>query len=245
MLTAFLALALATPIGGDACGGAVYWSSCHATTDGEKVDVTGESTQPSSSSSGDGLSPSPSASPKPDDIDCVTDLCRGGYAVESLPDVSASDLVSFVPQRPTTAGEPAGFGVRGMPTNVFAAASTHVLSGPLLGYDVRVRFTPVSYRFDYGDGTVRVSATGGSSWASLGLAQFSATPTTHAYTRAGTRHVSVSVVYDAHVDFGNGAWRPVSGTVTSAASSYDIRVVEVRTALVARTCDEAPRGPGC
>jgi hypothetical protein len=56
--------------------------------------------------------------------------------------------------------------------------------------------------------------------------------------------VSVTVEYAASVDFGTG-WRPVPGVVRAEAGGYGVRVVEVRTALVDRTCAEDPTGPGC
>ena len=49
--------------------------------------------------------------------------------------------------------------------------------------------------------------------------------------------------YAASVDFGSGIWRPVAGYVTATTGGYDVRVVEVRTALVDQTCLENPRGP--
>lgn len=56
--------------------------------------------------------------------------------------------------------------------------------------------------------------------------------------------MSVTVQYAAAVDFGTG-WRPVPGYVSATTSGYDVRVVEVKTALVDRTCLENPTGPGC
>ncbi len=56
--------------------------------------------------------------------------------------------------------------------------------------------------------------------------------------------MSATVEYAASVDFGGG-WRPVAGVVRAASAGYGVRVVEVRTALVDRTCLENPRGPGC
>jgi hypothetical protein len=53
------------------------------------------------------------------------------------------------------------------------------------------------------------------------------------------------VQYAASVDFGTGSWRPVAGLVSATAGGYDVRVVEVRTALVDKTCAENPAGPGC
>lgn len=231
------------------------WTTCHASTNGSQVDVGAETRAPggsknaqdggdarrpaagSSGSSGAGTGTAPPG--------CATELCRPGYTVAMLPDVTAADLASFVPAAPTVTGEPAGLGVVGMPTNLVAAASTHTQAGALLGYEVTVRFRPAAFRFEHGDGTGRSAPTGGAPWQRLGVPEFSPTATSHVYAEAGRYRVSARAIYEASVDFGNGAWRPVTGSVASAAAGYDVRVVEVQTALVARTCLENPYGPGC
>ncbi|MDT0184161.1 hypothetical protein Q9S36_28605 [Microbacterium sp. ARD31] len=162
-----------------------------------------------------------------------------------IPDVTVDDLASFRPDRPTLSGEPAGFGVVGMPTNLVATASEQVLTGTLLDWDVTVRFTPAGYVFDHGDGTSARHGTGGSTWAASGAAQFTPTETSHVYRARGTYDVGVTVQYAAAVDFGDGRWRDVPGFVTATTGGYGVRVVEVRTALVDETCAEDPGGPGC
>lgn len=235
------------------CGGSTYWTHCDVSTDGSQVDVGAGTTTPGGSGSshgsgkqgggtkGGGTSTPP---PAPEEV-CETSLCRPLYSVITLPEVTAEDLRSFIPAVPTVTGEPLGLGVVGMPTNLVAGASVQLQSGPLLGYDVTVRFTPTSYRFDHGDGTSRTAVSGGATWARLGVPDYTATPTSHVYGVAGSYRAGVRVVYSAAVDFGTGSWRPVTGSVTSAASFYDVRVVEVRTGLVQRTCAEQPLGPGC
>ncbi len=171
--------------------------------------------------------------------------CRPLYEVGTLPDVTIEDLASFRPAEPSLTGEPAGFGIVGMPTNLVATASTQDIAGTLFDWDVTVRFTPAWYLFDHGDGTSARTPTGGATWESLGVAQFTPTPTTHVYRDRGEFTVGVEVQYTAAVDFGSGAWRVVPGYVTAPGGSYDLRVVDVRTALVDRTCVEDPAGPGC
>ena len=230
----------------------VWGSACaSATTDGTQVDVGANVRSPGTpGDSGGGRGSAPGApgsggGQAPAAPPCVSALCRPGYSVIGLPDVTAADLASFVPAAPTLTGEPLGLGVAGMPTNLVAAASTQLQSGPLLGYDVTVRFRPVAYRFDHGDGSGASHRVGGATWASLGLPDYTATATSHTYAAPGIYRVTAAVVYEAHVDFGSGAWRPVEGSVTSSATGYDVRVVEVRSALVARTCLEDPAGPAC
>jgi hypothetical protein len=131
-----------------------------------------------------------------------------------------------------------------MPANLVAAASVQTISGTLLDWDVRVRFTPVAFEFDHGDGTTAVHSTGGATWERLGQAQLTPTATSHVYRDRGTFTVNVTVRYAAAVDFGTG-WRPVPGHVTATSGGYVVRVLEARTALVDRTCAEDPDGPGC
>ena len=131
-----------------------------------------------------------------------------------------------------------------MPANIVAAASEQQIVGTILGWDVTVRFVPAAFIFEYGDGTTVRTASGGASWEQLGQAQFTPTPTSHAYSARGTYPVSVTVQYAPSVNFGR-VWRPVPGFVSATAGGYEVRVVEVRTALVDRTCAEDPSGPGC
>ena len=170
--------------------------------------------------------------------------CGINYTVVMIPDVTLADLASFVPARPSLTGEPAGVGVVGMPTNLVASASAQQIPGKIFDYDVVVRFTPAGFRFDHGDGTSATSASGGASWTALGQAEFTPTSTSHVYTARGTYSVGVTVLYAAAVNFGGG-WRPVAGYVEATTAGYGVRVVEVRTALVDKTCIENPSGPGC
>ncbi|MFE5410268.1 hypothetical protein [Microbacterium sp. NPDC056569] len=193
----------------------------------------------------DSRNPAAPDSTAPADPDDCGDLGRCGYSIGGPPDLTLADLASFRPVQPTLGGEPRGFGVVGMPTNLLATASEQLIPGTVLGWDLTVRFMPVAFVFDNGDGTTTRAATGGASWASLGQGQFTPTATSHTYRERGTYDVSLTVEYAASVNFGSGIWRPVPGVVRAEASGYGVRVVEVRTALVERTCAEDPTGPGC
>lgn len=252
------ALALALTLGASAavaaeCDAGGWAGNCDVNNSGTQVDVSGSLHGPGGGggSRGDGRNdhgdaPRAEAPARPgEENDCETIGRCGGYSVVTFPDVTLADLASFRPAEPTLTGEPSGFGVVGMPANVVAEASEQRIPGTVLGWDVTVRFTPRAFVFDYGDGSRSRSSTGGATWASLGQPQFTPTSTSHVYRSRGTYPVSVTVEYAASVDFGNGAWRTVPGVVTATASDYEVRVVEVRTALVERTCAEDPSGPGC
>lgn len=228
-----------------------------AQAQGDRVIVSG-STTASGADSGQAVAPGSGGTHDPQlwtrpDPGRVCDSGSGSCLAPELPaepvdpgfpEVTLADLVSFRPATPTLGGEPAGFGVVGMPANFVAGASEQQLAGVLLGYPVTVRFTPTAYVFSYGDGSTLRAASGGTSWEASGVAQFTSTSTSHVYAQRGTYATGVTIEYAAAVDFGTG-WRPVDGVVTARSADYPVQVVEVRTALVDRTCIENPRGPGC
>lgn len=237
----------AVPSTGDStCQGSSTWTYCDVSNSGSQVDVGASISDPATPVGDSGSSaPDPAPPPPPVTNTCTSVGTCGGHTVVLPPDVSAEDLASFRPAAPSLTGQPTGFGIVGAPTNLVAAASEQYLSGPLLGWDVTVRFVPSSYVFEYGDGASGRSSTGGASWEALGQAQFTPTATSHAYRERGTYPVRVSVQYTAAVNFGSGIWRPVTGLVTATSGTYDVQVVEARTALVGQTCAENPGGPGC
>lgn len=230
------------------CNSAGWAGNCEVSNSGSQIDIGASTTQPGSSAPapsrpGSGA-PAPEAAPEPEPEDCGILGCRGNYTVVTIPDVTIEDLASFRPAQPSFRGEPAGFGVAGLPTNLVAAASEQQMAGELLGWDVTVRFVPSAYVFDHGDSSTRRSVTGGSTWTALGVPQFTPTSTSHVYRARGDYAASVTVLYSASVDFGTG-WRPVPGTVSATTGGLGVQVVEANTALVARTCLDNPRGPGC
>ena len=185
------------------------------------------------------------AAPDADD-ECVGALC---YRIPITYEVgilrpTLTDVASFAPAGLGLTDEPDGVGIVGMPVNFVVTATTHEQTGELFDLPVTVRFTPDSVVFSYGDGATRTAADGGRSLSALGLPQFSATPTSHAYAARGTYTASALVRYAAEVDFGSG-WVPVPGLLAIPTANATIDVLEARTALVDRTCIEDPAGVGC
>lgn len=234
-------------------------STCTTQNSGSQIDIGAETSgggpgrddSGGSGGTGGGNAPADPAAPRYDENGnllqpgCETVLCRGNYTAVALPDVTLADIASFRPAAPSIASEPAGIGIVGMPTNLVSSAATQSIPGSLFGYDVVVRFTPVGYRFAYGDGATRSSAAGGASWAALGQAQFTPTGTSHAYGARGDYLAAVTVQYAPEVSFDGGGWREIDGIVEATTGGHPVQIVEARTALVDRTCAENPRGPGC
>ena len=158
--------------------------------------------------------------------------------------VTVTDLARFVPSTATVEGEPGNVAVVGLPANFLSSAKTETIPGTVLGRPLTIRFTPVNYAFDYGDGYRRDSTGPGTAWDANGQAQFTPTNTSHVYKEAGRYTVSVAVTYAADIDLGSG-WIPIRGTLNGPPASQEIRVVQAHTALVLGTCHERPSAPGC
>jgi hypothetical protein len=171
------------------------------------------------------------------------------WEVTYLPGVSLADLASFTPQPPTLMTEPGGWTIVGADTNLVAGAVTHTVAGELFGLQVWVRFTPQSYHWNFGDGAVSDTGSGGATWAALGRTEFAATPTSHRYGAAGSVTPSVTVEYSAAYQFGaavdEAAWMPISGTVQASGAATPLVVTSARPLLVAGPCAHAAVGHGC
>ena len=177
--------------------------------------------------------------------DDFTINCAPGTPCDPNLVVQISDLVNFRPITPTQGMEPNGWTVIGLPTNFVAGASVHTLSGSLLGFPADVRFAPVGYRWDYGDGGHDSSSTGGATWAALNLPEFSETATSHSYRETGSFTITLRVSFAAEYRFDGQTWRNVRGTLAVPASPLTVVAGEARTVLVDRECTRNPSGPGC
>jgi hypothetical protein len=159
--------------------------------------------------------------------------------------VTMAQVASFSPIAPTVVSEPGGWGMVGMHTNFVVRAPVSTASGTLLGRSAQVRFTPVSFSWDYGDGGTATTSTGGDTWPGLGVPDFSPTPTSHVYAARGGYTASATVTYTAVYSIGGGAWQPVIGTLTLSAGDAPVTIVQAKTVLVQDTCAANPAGPGC
>lgn len=169
-------------------------------------------------------------------------------APAGTPGITIRDVASFQPELATLSSEPNGWSVRGLHANVLATGGSSTRTGELFGIPAEVRFTPVAYSFDFGDGSAPLStATPGATWAALGLAEFDPTPTSHAYESAGTFTVTLLVDYAAEYRVGSAdAFTPIPGTLAIPSAPITIVVADsAATALVDRNCTANPRGPGC
>lgn len=169
----------------------------------------------------------------------------GRDAPTTTPVVTTREVAHLVPGVAGQGMEPNGWMVAGLPTNFYADAAPRVVSTTLLGSPAEVRFTPVSFTWDHGDGASTTSATGGSRWASLSLAEFSETATSHVYDRPGDYTITLTILYSAEYRIGGGEWRALAGTVPSTAPPMTASAKAAKTVLVADDCGRRRASPGC
>lgn len=149
------------------------------------------------------------------------------------PPTHASQLKGFRPESPGIVIEPNAWSLPTLPLNMYARAERHRVNGELLGWPVVVRFTPVAFHWNYGDGTGRRLSSSGSSLSAQGKQQFEATSTSHVYRSPGRYTVSLQVDYRVEFRFAEGSFRDIDGTVSAGASSKGVEVLTVSPLLEA------------
>jgi hypothetical protein len=166
-------------------------------------------------------------------------------AAPAVPGVTLDDVAGFVPRDASIRSQPNGWALVGAPVNLLTDASAQVVGGTLLGRPAQVRFVPVSFTWDHGDGTSTTVDDAGSTWRDLRQQDFTATPTSHVYTQMGARRVSLTIAYSPSYRFDGGAWQAIPGTLPVTLGPVTIHVLQGSTVLVGGVCGSRSAGPGC
>lgn len=169
----------------------------------------------------------PGCTPTPSD---PGDEAGGPSPEEPVQAITISDVAQFTPTPPEVSVDPAGVAVMNLPANFVSDATEQTLEAEILGRWVSVRFTPITFDFDTGDGTVVTASHGGVSWEVSGSPQFTPTDTSHVYRERGVVYPAVTVTYEASVDLGAG-WIPL-GTVAATGPTRELQVYEAVTRLI-------------
>ena len=110
---------------------------------------------------------------------------------------------------------------------VFTGADSQYLSTTVLGTDIRVRATPSSYAWDFGDGTAPLVTT------SPG-APYPSNTLRHAYASIGSYQVRLVTTWTGVYQVGGaGSWLRVDGTAQTTSAAFTITAEEAPTYLVA------------
>jgi hypothetical protein len=166
-------------------------------------------------------------------------------AVPAAPAVSLEDVAGFVPRTASIRSQPNGWALVGAPVNLLTDAAPQVVDGTLLGRPAQVRFVPVAFTWDHGDGTSATVEGPGASWRDLRQHDFTATPTSHVYDSMGDRQIALTIAYAPSYRFDGGGWQQIAGTLPVQVGPVTIHVLEGSTVLVGGVCGSPDAGPGC
>ncbi|MEV8253747.1 hypothetical protein AB0O95_07250 [Rhodoglobus sp. NPDC076762] len=178
-------------------------------------------------------------------IECVPWTAPAEDATGAISAVTISDIATFRPQPPTASMQPNQWMIVGLDTNFYANASAHVVDGTLFGGTAQVRFTPISYNWDYGDGTTAITSNPGTTWAKYKIAEFDPTPTSHVFQDPGDYTITLAVTYAAEYRVAGSSWQNVVGTLTIVAPPLTATAGHATTVLVDQDCISNPTGIGC
>ena len=159
--------------------------------------------------------------------------------------ITLSDIASFRPTPGVQYMQPDGWMVPGLDANFYAVTAQHVVDGTLLGQPASVRFTPVAFHWDYGDGTAATRSTKGDTWEALGIPEFDPTPTSHVYDAEGEYTIRLTIDFAAEYRFAGSPFYPIAGFLPLPANDLHVSVDGAKTVLVEHDCAANPSGPGC
>ncbi|WP_247650054.1 hypothetical protein [Clavibacter capsici] len=159
--------------------------------------------------------------------------------------VTLDDVAGFLPHDASLRSQPKGWAVAGTPANFLTDAVSNVIDGQLLNRPAQVRFVPVSFTWNYGDGTISTTDGPGASWKQLGQQDFTTTDTSHVYPTMGDRQVTLTIAYAPSYRFDGGGWQQIPGTLPVQVVPVTIHVLQGSTVLVGGACGTRHAGPGC
>jgi hypothetical protein len=170
------------------------------------------------------LSPSTGSAERPV-IDRFSDGCFGGgdpAVFEAV--VAARFQESVTPSRAVV--QPAtGRALVNLPLVAYAEPVTDTWTPTLLGTPVTIRATPVSYVWDFGDGSASVVTDhpGG---------PYPDHAAEHTYRTTGDRIVTLTTTYTGHYSVDGGAsWLAIGGEARASSAPIPVRLVEARAQL--------------
>ena len=121
-----------------------------------------------------------------------------------------------------------------MPAIVYTTPAQQLLTTDLLGYLVEVEATPITYTWDFGDGTTLTTTTPGHPYPNHDVA--------HPYGQPGTYTITLVTTWTGRYRLaGTTTWATVTGTATTITTSTPITAVEAPTHLVTADCHAQPQ----
>lgn len=139
--------------------------------------------------------------------------------------------------------QPNGFSLKNGYAHMFARSNTQTFEVDIFDEPVRIRATPQSYSWNYGDGQSRRTAKPGHSKPRHTFDE--PTDTSHVYTETGDYRVSLTTAFSGEYSVNGGPWMPIQGTANVPSDPMPMSVWRTKKLLVDQTCAEDPDGPAC
>lgn len=195
------------------------------------------------------LQPSTKDTARPEDAPVKGDaFCADGSAAPSAPPqpsrpaVSIDDMGEVIAPEPRILADTDGRGVRNAETNFYSPEAVRHETAVIDGVSVEMRLTPVSFIWDYGDGTAPVTTdVGGNPQDGFDVR----TPTSHVYDETGTYEVTLTTVYTGEIRYPGQGWEAVPGTIRRTATPVTADIWTTSTRNVADDCSADASAWGC
>lgn len=139
--------------------------------------------------------------------------------------------------------QPEHFGLKNAHSNVYAIAEEQEFNFEFQDAEIRLRAWPVSYQWNYGDGTGQTTTTSGQKLDVGGMN--TETATSHVYTETGDYDVSLVTYFAGDYSVDGGPWQPIAGEAAVASEPHLMSIWTSETSLYADNCVENPDGAGC
>lgn len=151
---------------------------------------------------------------------------------------------SFPSNQPRFTSNPATTPLKNYHTNVYADTEEQTLTVEMLGRQVQIRATPVSYIYNYGDGTVigPVADPGRALPADTWDVK---TSTSHQYQATGDYTVQITTIFTGEYKVEDGPWQQIDGTAEVASDPQSITVWRTKSGWVDRACEPGSTAWGC
>ncbi|WP_159618314.1 PKD domain-containing protein [Arthrobacter zhaoguopingii] len=139
--------------------------------------------------------------------------------------------------------QPLNFGLKNAHSNVYAEAQEQEFTFDFRNAQIRLRAWPVSYRWDYGDGTSTTTTVPGE--PAEGDAFNTETPTSHQYLDTGDYNVTLTTFFSGDYSVDGGPFQPIAGQAEVPSAPHLMSIWRTEAHSVADDCLENPSGIGC
>ncbi|MDO4916736.1 MAG: hypothetical protein Q3974_03865 [Rothia sp. (in: high G+C Gram-positive bacteria)] len=114
-------------------------------------------------------------------------------------------------------------------TNIFAKSGEQRFNDNIMGENVEIKAIPISYTFNYGDGTTVTTTNPG---YSVGSQWDVRTPTSHQYKKPGKYIYTVTTTFRGEFRVPGGPWQVVPGTSNRVSTPQGVDVWRVKAGNV-------------